>query len=437
MRFHRVFVIVLLLALAPLARGQTFELLHSFNLDDGAYPTAGLIEGKDGNYYGVTKDGRGAVYKITPIGTFSVFATNAGQAVGTLLQGSDGNLYGTTINGGSFHQGNVFSVTTNGILTSLASFSSFNGEGGNLNAGLIEVAGNFYGTTERGGDGNLGTIFKLTTNGIITTLASFAGTDGRWPEAPLLNGKDGFFYGTTVSGGPAYGANEDVGTIFKITPSGVLTMMHSFTFTGEHYPWSGLIEGTDGRFYGTTQNGGPEGAGTIFSINRNSDFYPVASFDFSNGGLPESPLIQATDGYFYGTAREGGANGFGTVFRLNPDSSITTLHSFDGTNGYAPRSGLLQGSDGNFYGTTFEGGEYGFGTVYRIIMPVTLALRLNGNELVLSWPTNQVGFTLQAAANLNSPTNWIDSTNTPAVVGAQFTVTNSLSASAQFYRLKK
>jgi len=180
--------------------------------------------------------------------------------------------------------------------------------------------GNFYGTTFKGGGGNhLGTVFKITPSGTLTTLHSFAGSDGANPEAALVRGRgsDGHFYGTTVHGG-SYGA----GTVFKITLSGTLTTLHSFSGSEGEFPAASLIQANDGNFYGTATYGGtspPCGAdcGTIFSITSTGTLTTLHSFAGSDGANPEAALIQANDGNFYGTTYRGGTNQEGTVFRLS------------------------------------------------------------------------------------------------------------------------
>ena len=269
----------------------------------------------------------------------------------------------------------------------------------------------------------------------------------------MVQGDDGNFYGTTPEGGA-----NNYGTVFRITPDGILTSLISFNFANGQNPQSGLVRGNDGALYGTTYWGGVAGDGTVFKITTNGVLTTLISFNVSNGASPSAKLIQGKNGNFYGTTLYGGAFDQGTVFKMGSNGNLTTLISFNsvniGTNSVGPftpigpSGGLAEGSDGNLYGTTTGGGYVWSylgdksGTVFRVVMPssnapllIFLSQELSGNSMVVSWPTNQVGFTLQVA--MNSLTNWIDSTNAPAVVGAQFTVTNSISGSAQFYRLHK
>jgi len=253
-------------------------------------------------------------------------------------------------------------------------FSFDNGDGADPYAGLIQgTDGNFYGTTEDGGancgEGGCGTVFKITPSGKLTTLYSFCSqsncTDGAYPYAGLIQATDGNFYGTAQSGGANGG-----GTIFKITPSGKLTTLHSFDGTDGAYPYARLIQATNGNFYGTTQSGGADGDGTVFKITLGGKLTTLHSFDGTDGAYPYAGLIQATDGNFYGTTESGGANGDGTVFKITLGGKLTTLYSFcsqsNCTDGGYPYAGLVQATDGNFYGTTVNGGADGDGRLFKI-----------------------------------------------------------------------
>ncbi len=200
----------------------------------------------------------------------------------------------------------------------------------------------------------------------FTTLHSFDGTDGAVPNG-LVQGADGNFYGTTGVGGAINPCSADgdpgCGTIFQITPTGTLTTLHSFSGSDGANPAAGLIQGSDGKFYGTTSFGGI--AGTIFSIIPGRT--PVTLYNFcsqtncTDGSNPAATLVQGSDGNFYGTTSRGGASDSGTVFKITPSGTLTTLYSFDGTTAANPSAALVQSSDGNFYGTTISGGALGCG----------------------------------------------------------------------------
>jgi uncharacterized repeat protein (TIGR03803 family) len=277
---------------------------------------------------------------------------------GTVAQGRDGSLYSTTDAGGINGAGAVFKITPSGTLTLLYSFTGGT-DGANPSSGLtLGTDGNFYGTTLGGGVNFDGSIFKITSGGTLTVLHSFNCTDGCEPVAGLVQGIDGVFYGTTFAAD---------GTIFKITAAGTLTTLHTFNYVDGSGPNAVLVQGTNGIFYGTTDSGGMFGYGTVFRISPGGAFKQLHSFTCGvDGCVPVSGLVQGTDGAFYGTTREGGANGDGTVFKITAAGTLTTLHNFTGTDGAAPFAGLVQATDGNFYGTASTGGTLNDGTIFRI-----------------------------------------------------------------------
>ena len=282
---------------AIVSPSQTLTTLHNFagQPNDGKNPYAGLVQGRDGNFYGTTESGgatnHGMVFKMTPSGTVTIlysfpgYPSGGGDPTGTLIQASDGNFYGTT-NGGN-GGGIVFKITSNGALTTLHTFQPGQGDGGYPYAGLIQASdGNFYGTTNQGGIhfGN-GTVFKITPNGTETVLYSFACSDssGCRPIGGLVEGSDGNFYGTTSQGGSG---SNDTGSVFKITPSGTLTTLHNFCYNcGEGYDsYATLVQATDGNFYGTTEGGGAHGDGTVFKITSSGTLTTL--YSFCPGGSP-------------------------------------------------------------------------------------------------------------------------------------------------------
>jgi uncharacterized repeat protein (TIGR03803 family) len=305
----------------------------------------------------------------------------------SLVQGIDGNLYGTTVLGGT-GDGTIFKVTPSGTLTTLHSFGGTDGLA--PYAGLVlGTDGNFYGTTVGGGANSqcsgtgiqgCGTVFKITPGGTFTTLYSFAGTDGANPWAGLVQGTDGNFYGTT-----AYGGASSVGTVFKITSGGTLTTLHSFSGSDGDFAVAALIQATDGNFYGTTGGGGAGSYGTVFRMTPSGTLTTLHSFDLADGEVPEAALIQGTDGNLYSTTPGGGGGncnssglqGCGTVFKITTGGTLTTLHSFVGSDGQWPYGPLIQATDGNLYGTTTAGGasascSVGCGTVFNISLGGTL-----------------------------------------------------------------
>ncbi len=293
-----------------------------------------------------------------------------------------------------------------------------------------------------GGSYGFGTVFKLTTNGLLTTLASFAQTNGASPyHSELVQSIDGCLYGTTVLGGDIFGA----GTVFKVTTNGVLTML---TSTGG-YPAGGLAQGADGNLYGTSQAGGDSGNGEVFRVTTQGSFTRVASFEGTNGGHPYAKMIIGKDGAFYGTTIEGGngwlgaaGSGYGTVFRVTTNGNLTMLASFSvgGTEGFAPSSGLTLGRDRNLYGTTESGGAYGNGVVFRLNMAPGISIRTigqlgptNGIVLLVTGLTGQGEVILQGSSNL---VEWSAVQTNPPVTGSlSFQDDFSTTQSVRFYRI--
>ncbi len=293
--------------------------------------------------------------------------------------------------------GTLFRLTSNGGLTTLVSFNGTNGSGP---SGLAQGSdGSFYGSTQSGGQGYTGpaysghgTLFSIAPDGTLTTLFSFNGTNGRSPWAGLIQASDGNFYGTTSRGGTNYSPMlPGLGTIFKLTPGGVLTTLVSFNGTNGSHPYAGLIQASDGNFYGTTYNGGADyttpssGSGTVFKLTPDGVLTTLVFFNGTNGSRPYAGLAQGSDGSFYGTTVLGGVNGNGTVFKLAPGGVMTTLISFNGMNGSRPFAGLVQGSDGNFYGTADFGG-LGGGTIFRLVEPpVIKQIAASHGNVNLTW----------------------------------------------------
>jgi uncharacterized repeat protein (TIGR03803 family) len=247
-------------------------------------------------------------------------------------------------------------------------------DGSNSQAALVQASnGDLYGTTALGGKNNCsygcGTIFKITPSGMLTTVHNFHGTDGAHPEAGLVQGIDGDLYGTTEDGG-----SGGHGTIFKITPSGALTTIYRFCLTGDctdgAHPAAGLIPDTKGDSYGTTYNGGAGGKGTIFRLTASGDLTTLYRFCMQShcedGRNPSAGLAMDKNGNVYGTTQYGGTHEQGTVFKITAGGILTTLHSFDGTDGDTPL-GVVLASDGTLYGTTQSGGANTFyGSVFKI-----------------------------------------------------------------------
>lgn len=375
-------LILVFAAATTLATAQTFVDLYDFKGRDGLEPFA-LVQATNGDLYGTTFGGgpynKGTVFKITSGGTFTALYNFCAQAScpdgyapqSALVQATDGNLYGTT-SGGANGYGTVFKITPSGTLTTLYSFCSESG----CTDGCVPLAtpvqafdGNLYGTTEGCGANHFGgTVFKITPSGMLTSLYGFCSqpdcADGQSPMGALVQDANGNLYGTTYIGG-----NNLAGTVFKITPSGKFTNLYgfcsqSFCADGAN-PYAGLVQATNGNLYGTTYAGGANGYGTVFKITPSGTLTTLYSFDVTDGANPYAGLVQAINGNLYGTTYAGGTNGYGTVFEITPSGTLTTLYSLDVADGTKPQAGLLQATSGSFYGTT-SGGGVGWGTVFSL-----------------------------------------------------------------------
>src|ERR1022692_2927910 len=272
----------------------------------------------------------GTVFKITPGGTLTTLYSFCSQTnctdgfypFGGLVQAANGDFYGTTQYAGANGGGTAFKITPGGTLTTLYSFCSQTNctDGGGPYAGLVQAAnGDFYGTTSNG----YGTVFKITPGGTLTTLYSFCSqsfcTDGTEPYARLVQAANGNFYGTTRSGGA-----KNRGTVFEITPTGTLATLHRFNGTDGATPYAWLVQAADGNLYGTASSGGAIGHGTVFKITPSGTLTTLYSFcsqgvypNCTDGAAPDAGLVQDTNGDFYGTTSAGGLGGGGTVFRLS------------------------------------------------------------------------------------------------------------------------
>jgi uncharacterized repeat protein (TIGR03803 family) len=348
--------------IGPLGKLTTlYNFCSQSGCTDGAQPLAGLTQAVNGDLYGTTVSGGisnpacpysgacGTIFKITPDGTLTTLYRFCSQPscadgqspVGRLLHAANGDLYGTTSEGGStngntYGGGTIFKITPGGTFTALYIFCTQTGCPDNIGPGFLIQAkdGNLYGTT-----GYPGTVFKVTPAGKLTTichLCSQSGCpDGYGPSGPLVQAANGNLYGTTLFGGVDNGGiPPGYGTIFEITPSGQLTTIHAFCAQSGcpdgKLPQSGLIQASDGNFYGTTEYGGantnttaPFGGGTIFQLSPSGTLTTLYSFcaqtGCADGFTPFAPLVQDTLGLFYGTTSWGGANGNneGTLFALS------------------------------------------------------------------------------------------------------------------------
>jgi uncharacterized repeat protein (TIGR03803 family) len=301
-----------------------------------------------------------------------------------LIQGADGFLYGVAARGGDFTVlapdggGTAFRVNSSGTLTTL---HQFRGPDGAVPNSLIQgLDGFFYGTTTYGGGPGIsslwpgfGTVFRMDANGVVTVLHVFPANDAGAFPGPIVQGADGALYGT-VSGGVGT-LGHFPGYVYRLDPlTGDFRHLHDFVISDGFSPTGALFQGNDGFFYGTTNEGGPWNSGVVYKVNAAGTFVLLHSLSPlypGEGSEPKGGVTQGSDGLFYGTTELGGY--FGEIFRLDAAGNFTVLHRFDAyvSDGGSPVSGLIEGRDGFLYGTAPIGGQpvtapSRHGVVYRM-----------------------------------------------------------------------
>ncbi len=389
-------ILALCLAMSIAAPAQTLKTIANFDSSDGEAPQSmALVQGIDGNFYGTAylggTFGAGTFFKVTPGGTITAlysFASSIFDAsfpLAGVVLGKDGNFYGVSAGGGTSSKGTVFKMTSAGKETILHSFDGADGQ--TPTAPLIQASnGNFYGTTEAGGANSTGcggtgcgTVFEITPSGTFTTLYNFCSlsncADGAQVYAPLMQASNGNFYGTTFAGGAF-----NFGSIYEITAAGAFKTVYSFAGAPSDAanPEAGLIQASNGNFYGTTYAGGSDFVGTVYEMTPAGQVLILGSFNFADGVSAYAGVVQGADGNFYGTTYSGGANFQGNLYQATPSGTITNLYSFCSQSGCADgqyaQGGLVQSTNGMFYGVTVYGGAasevcaLGCGTVYSLSM---------------------------------------------------------------------
>jgi len=369
-------VLVLGVVATQSAQAQTFTVLYNFTgSSDGAYPYAILLRDAAGNLYGTTEvggSGNGVVFKVDTSGKETVLYSFTGGADGGypfagVVRDKSGNLYGTTEAGGSSALGTVFKVDTSGTETVLHSFAGGTTDGCYPYGGLLrDKAGNLYGTTADCGASSVGTVFKIDTSGAETVLHSFTVSDGGYPfYTSLLMDKKGNLYGVTSSGG-----TSGEGVVYKLSKSGTLTVLHSFTggATDGCYPYGTPAMDKKGTLYGTAEACGSSSEGIVWKVSKTGTETVLHSFagGSSDGGYPLAGVIMDAKGNLYGDTELGGTSSLGTVYKLSKTGTLTLLHSFAGSDGEIPFDDLIRDAKGTLYGTTEGGGSSSVGTAWKI-----------------------------------------------------------------------
>jgi uncharacterized repeat protein (TIGR03803 family) len=359
------------------ANAQTFTVLYKFNGSAGANPYGNVVLDGSGNIYSTTANGgsfnKGVVFKLDRAGTETVLhnfnGTRGSLPLAGLLRNTDGALFGTTWSGGSSGEGVVFKLSKSGAETILHTFAGGTMDGASPWGGLIQDSdGNSYGTTNAGGTSNWGTVFKISKSGVETVLHSFNGgqSDGEFPYyTNLVRDSEGNLYGITSAGG-----GDNRGVVYKLNKSGKLTVLHSFLGGTNDgcTPYGTPVMAADGNLYGTTYKCGSANEGVIWKLAKNGKETVLHNFTggSSDGAYPYAGVIMDAKGNFYGDTAYGGSSNDGTVFELNNKGKLKVLHSFDGTDGASPIGGLIQDSKGTLYGTAYAGSAGNYGTVWKL-----------------------------------------------------------------------
>ncbi len=350
-------------------------VLYSFTGGaDGASPQAGVVGDSSGNLYGTTVNGGGpssagvvfqvkaATHQETVLHAFAGGTDGMSPHSGVIADAA-GNLYGTTYYGGAANAGVVYQVDATGHETVLYTFTG-GADGKYPNAGVIrDSAGNLYGTTVYGGNGN-GVVYKVDTTGHQTVLHTFmGGSDGANPYAGVILDSAGNLYGTTSSGGGSFN-----GVVYKLDPTGHETVLHNFLGGSDGAnPQAGVVRDSAGNLYGTTFSGGPAFAGTVYKVHANGLYNVLYSFKGgADGANPYAGVFGDSAGNLYGTTYFGGSGNVGVIYKLDAARQETVLHTFTGSDGANPYAGVTRDATGNLFGTTFFGGAANSGVVYKL-----------------------------------------------------------------------
>jgi uncharacterized repeat protein (TIGR03803 family) len=372
------------LASPVLAAPPIVRIVHSFNGADGDRPSTEppLAPGPLGTLFGVTMlggaTGEGALFFLDARDRFHLvesFSAGGGRGwmPNSVFFSEFGQLYGTTAFGGAYECGTAFRVTLTGQVNTIHSFDCV--DGNQPSGRVVARDGFFYGSTGFGGGVGAGNVYRLAPAGDITVLHEVQ---------QLFSNEAGMYWGLTrglndelIGATMGYDVGDFHGVVFKVDASGSKAILHTFEGgTDGSRPTSTPVVTADGTVYGTTMAGGIHDAGTLYRITPQGDYSVVHTFGGTEGlenhpAVPFGGVVLGRNGNLYGTTTNGGRDSYGTIYEFEPSSGeFRVLYQFTGDGGFAnPQGGLVERGRGTFYGMTGAGGAFGLGTIYKIRVP--------------------------------------------------------------------
>ncbi len=400
-----------------------YQTLRSLgDVEDGFWPQSGLLKASDGSFFGTAphggKFGEGVIYRIDKNDQYSVFhhfKDGKGTApLAALIEAHDGHFYGTTQRGGNKNQGTIFKISPEGELTLL---HHFDGQGKISHARLVEASdGNLYGTTSCVFTGSPGSIFRITSEGQFTLLHTFDPFEGFCSESTLVEYNDGFLYGTTSRGGDQSNVHFGAGALFRLSLDGEFETIHQFKSSpSPYYPHSGLIEASDGALYGTARLGGENDVGALFKFTPSEGVTTHHDFGWPKDSIQWVVSLRESlsQDRLFGISERGGEFNHGTLFELSFSGELKILHSFNELQGPQFRDGIVETDEGELYGISSEGGAAKRGSLYKLdrFGEYKLVHNFTGPEgtypskLIRTQDGKIFGLTTEDGAPLGEPTN--------------------------------
>jgi uncharacterized repeat protein (TIGR03803 family) len=397
--------VLALLVVATAAKAQTYTVVHYFDGRNGEAPSGLLAQGRDGGLYGTTEEGggtqKGAVFAVKTSGSWRILfrfeGVHGAAPTSGLTLGTDGAFYGPTLFGGDmtcqpgFGCGTIFRITGSGTLTNLYNF--FNPDAAGSSPLIQGTDGDFYSSS------TFALAYKVTPSGAFTQFSPYLGQG----NGGILQATDGNLYGGTLNGGSNIACSNGCGVVYQIAPHGNGKIFYDFDGIHGQAPSGLLIQANDGNFYGTAQGGGAYGGGVVFKLTPSAQIMVLHNFadphDPGDGILPRSGLLQASDGNFYGTTEIGGTANSGVLFQITPAGSYSILHNFDSLHGFNPRL-VMQHTNGKIYGLA-DGGPMNLGLLYSLDAGLNPFIKLVSSSAKVGIPIKILGQGFTGTTNVS------------------------------------